>query len=892
MAEHLRDKVLHGEKHEDTHASASRWRHQESSSFAKHATSHAPTGKGDSNDLTNFLNSSRVEPSPQASGSTGPRYKPLAVTGDGVQGIHGIATQAEEDLVKTEIPADGHGVLEVKCGPLLNYRRMEHDVWFGSVLIVTKGGGIFDRPPPVLLIQAKPAGIKPQNGLGELGTNGVRDEAYGEVNGVDYSSFEDPSHHGDINRSSTPSTEETKIIAIKLYSDPVNTFWRFDLEVPMQEIEIMCEYAIPGLNFSQTTKSDKNNFYIPAIDDSMRIMFHSCNGFSVGTDEEAWSGAALWNDVQRVHKVTPFHVMLGGGDQIYNDGIRVDGPLREWSDIGIPKKRQNYPFPEELRRRCDTYYVENYIRWYGTEPFATANGQIAQLNLWDDHDIIDGFGSYTDEFMRCAVFRGIGGVANKYYLLFQHHLAPPATSFTSEGRKSRRLRDLPHTHLHATSDSTEEQALSVRSATARPGTTSTNTTAEVDNSAQLENTFVLKEHVIDSSYIIGAKPGPYVVDHSRSIYARLGARIAFFGIDARTERTRHQVNYPETYDIIFERLRKELGDAKASSPIKHLIILLGIPIAYPRLTWLENIFSSPLMGPLKFMNKRFGFGGGFFNKFDGNVDLLDDLDDHYTAKTHKKERLYLVQQLQALASEFSVRVSILSGDVHLAATGRFYSNPNLNIPIPQDHRYMVNVVSSAIVNKPPPQAVANLLARRNKIHHLDADTDETLMKMFDKDPGPSNKTSNSNHVTMPSRNWAMITENKIQISRVAHATNGRNGVHTNAAEAANGHTTNAEGTNGAAAHGPTTVKDGHACLHIGEVDAGTKHKAADSTRHGKDEDGGLDICIRVEIDQHDNAGKTQGYGLSVPLLAYNGAADLHMSKHGVRHPTADESTDA
>ena len=60
------------------------------------------------------------------------------------------------------------------------------------------------------------------------------------------------------------------------------------------------------------------------------------------------------------------------------------------------------------------YYYENYAKWYALEPFATANGQIAQLNIWDDHDIIDGFGSYTDHFMRCAVFRGIGGVAHKY----------------------------------------------------------------------------------------------------------------------------------------------------------------------------------------------------------------------------------------------------------------------------------------------------------------------------------------------------------------------------------------------------------------------------------------------------------------------------------------------
>jgi hypothetical protein len=42
------------------------------------------------------------------------------------------------------------------------------------------------------------------------------------------------------------------------------------------------------------------------------------------------------------------------------------------------------------------------------------------------------------------------------------------------------------------------------------------------------------------------------------------------------------VNYPETYEVIFSRLRQELGAAaSSSSPIQHLIVVLGIPIAYP-----------------------------------------------------------------------------------------------------------------------------------------------------------------------------------------------------------------------------------------------------------------------------------------------------------------------
>lgn len=44
-------------------------------------------------------------------------------------------------------------------------------------------------------------------------------------------------------------------------------------------------------------------------------------------------------------------------------------------------------------------------------------------------------------------------------------------------------------------------------------------------------------------------------------------------------------------------------------------------------------------------------GGGLFNHFDGSVDLLDDLDDHYTARTHKKERNWLILELQKICKQ-------------------------------------------------------------------------------------------------------------------------------------------------------------------------------------------------------------------------------------------------
>jgi PhoD related phosphatase len=162
------------------------------------------------------------------------------------------------------------------------------------------------------------------------------------------------------------------------------------------------------------------------------------------------------------------------------------------------------------------------------------------------------------------------------------------------------------------------------------------------------------------------------------------------------------------------------------------------------------------MAPIKALG-RTGMLGGFLNKFDGGVEVLDDLDDHWTARSHKEERNWFINELQELAAEKSVRITILGGDVHLAAVGRFFSNPKLGIPKDEDHRYMPNIISSAIVNTPPPPMMGDILNKRNKIHHLDKETDEDMIPIFthDVDGKPRN-----NKRLLPRRNWCSIREYK------------------------------------------------------------------------------------------------------------------------------------
>ena len=225
--------------------------------------------------------------------------------------------------------------LEVLCGPLLNFKSISNTAsgppkWHGSVLIVTKPGS---RHPQLHLKCINVT--KTDNGLRSV--SGIND-----IDGCHKSS------HFALG-------QECRVQGIKLYADPVKAFWRFDLKLLLQESEARWEYLIPRTRYASGASSQSSlyTFVVPGISQSMRIMFHSCTGFSVGTDEDAWSGPALWNDVLRVHEQKPFHVMIGGGDQIYNDGVRVGGPLRSWTDIGNPRKRREFPFENRLRDEVD-----------------------------------------------------------------------------------------------------------------------------------------------------------------------------------------------------------------------------------------------------------------------------------------------------------------------------------------------------------------------------------------------------------------------------------------------------------------------------------------------------------------------------------------------------------
>ena len=164
--------------------------------------------------------------------------------------------------------------------------------------------------------------------------------------------------------------------------------------------------------------------------------------------------------------------MIGGGDQLYNDSVMHQTTVfHDWLDIKNPLHKHAAPFTADMREELERFYLDRYSMWFSQGLFGMANSQIPMVNIWDDHDIIDGYGSYPDHFMSSPVFKGLGIVAFKYYMLFQHQ------TVVSEGEED------------------------------------------------------------EPSWMLGASPGPYIPERSRSVLMSLGRKVTFLGLDCRTERT-------------------------------------------------------------------------------------------------------------------------------------------------------------------------------------------------------------------------------------------------------------------------------------------------------------------------------------------------------------------
>lgn len=244
-------------------------------------------------------------------------------------------------------PASFNPPLYLKCGPLLRYTGLKRDrlqdsrgpdaqpigereMWRGSVMIVTIDAESTYNPSPVLHLFPEPIDIlppPPQQADDESGHN-LPPEYIDPVAGlpklsrtgktvyvkpvedleqeVDLSRVEDdgglfeetrtaavPTSYGQPNHRSKrnditlappntrhrlreASTKYQQVNGVRLHAERGVTFWRFNLEVELGEQQARIAYRI--------NNCASVGFWVPARGQSMNIMFHSCNGFSMSVE--------------------------------------------------------------------------------------------------------------------------------------------------------------------------------------------------------------------------------------------------------------------------------------------------------------------------------------------------------------------------------------------------------------------------------------------------------------------------------------------------------------------------------------------------------------------------------------------------------------------------------
>ncbi len=128
-----------------------------------------------------------------------------------------------------------------------------------------------------------------------------------------------------------------------------------------------------------------------------------------------------------------------------------------------------------------------------------------------------------------------------------------------------------------------------------------------------------------------------------------------------------------------------LDDQETAGNMTHLFVMSSIPVVHPSFETLEK-----MIGVLPVQHE-----------------IADDLRDHWTSPPHKAERLRLIHRLLA-ASAKGIRVTLLSGDVHVAAIGVIESDRS---DASTSARVINQLTASGIVHPPPPGVALSFLER-------------------------------------------------------------------------------------------------------------------------------------------------------------------------------------
>jgi len=408
-------------------------------------------------------------------------------------------------------------------------------------------------------------------------------------------------------------------------------------------------YERKKVHYQLSDEKKSHSFFVPAIGQSANILYHSCNGYQSEADRKSVGGIGdMWAEIYKNHLNEPFELQLGGGDQIYADGLIEAGKescepsvgktygvfalstLQDW--LYFKEQLGFTPFSSSMIEETEKFYFDHYVRHYNTAEFREINASVPLLAQADDHDTYDGCGSYPPYLQNSPIMSGIRLIAAWYVFVIQHQL-----SF--DELHAEPLKTLPtHNFLH----------------------------------------------------LINNK------------------KLAILGIDTRNERTQDQIVSNASWDDIFERLKNLSPDCK------HVVVMLAVPVVYASTKVLEKAIK--IAESKSLLNNIVSKKPGIKNAF-GLFELADDGQDGWCHKDHKQERNTMILRFQNFARERHMRITFISGDVHLGGAGKIYREAAGIEDASADAIWQIisSPVGNICVEKPTARALGRVAHKKQKI---------------------------------------------------------------------------------------------------------------------------------------------------------------------------------
>ena len=185
----------------------------------------------------------------------------------------------------------------------------------------------------------------------------------------------------------------------------VFSFWRWELRIPVQG----GAYTFAG-----------ETHRIAGCAHDMRIGFVSCNGMEHGDfDRGDGERNAMWRRMAEEHGAHPFALLLSGGDQIYADmGLEVHPELKRWRRAPA-RDKADVPATDRMEAALLAFFLDRWRRVLAGSGAAALYASVPGLCMWDDHDIMDGWGSHKDGVQNSPVGHMVFRVARRIFVLFQ-----------------------------------------------------------------------------------------------------------------------------------------------------------------------------------------------------------------------------------------------------------------------------------------------------------------------------------------------------------------------------------------------------------------------------------------------------------------------------------------